>query len=223
MRRPRQRLWSVAALTAGILAVSAGAAGYFATHGDTRTVHLAARPSTVPAPTSPGFSPVPNQTAQPPGDLNGQSQVALPVKLTIPAIGVKTSLIQLGLQANGSLQVPSSAQVDEAGWYTESPRPGAVGGSVIAGHVDSYKGPAVFYWLRDLKAGDKVYVTRADGTIAEFNVTQVQEYPKAAFPTSIVYGGEPDAELRLITCGGTFDSTTGHYLSNIIAYATLVQ
>ncbi|HEY2241530.1 MAG TPA: class F sortase [Streptosporangiaceae bacterium] len=223
MKLPRQRLWSVAALTAGILVVGAGTAGLIATHGHTSTVHLASRPSTVPAPTSPHFSPVPNQTAQPPGDLNGQSQVALPVKLTIPAIGVKTSLIQLGLASNGSLQVPSNAQVDEAGWYTESPRPGAVGGSVIAGHVDSHQGPAVFYWLRDLKTGDKVYVSRADGTIAEFSVTRVEEYPKAAFPTSIVYGAEPDAELRLITCGGTFDSTTGHYLSNIIAYATLVQ
>jgi LPXTG-site transpeptidase (sortase) family protein len=223
VKLPRQRLWSVAALTAGILVVGAGTAGLIATHGHTSTVHLASRPSAVPAPTSPHFSPVPNQTAQPPGDLNGQSQVALPVKLTIPAIGVKTSLIQLGLAANGSLQVPSNAQVDEAGWYTESPRPGAVGGSVIAGHVDSYQGPAVFYWLRDLKTGDKVYVSRADGTIAEFSVTRVEEYPKAAFPTSIVYGAEPDAELRLITCGGTFDSTTGHYLSNIIAYATLVQ
>ena len=221
MRLPRQRLWPVAALTAGIVVVGAGTAGLIATHGHTSTVHLASRPSTVPAPTPPDFSPVPNQTAQPPGGLSGNAQPALPVKLTIPSIGVRTSLIHLGLQANGALQVPGSTTV--AGWYTGSPRPGAVGGSVIAGHVDSLNGPAVFYWLRDLKAGDKVYVTRADGTIAEFSVTRVQEYPKAAFPTSIVYGAEPDAELRLITCGGTFDSTTGHYLSNIIAYATLVQ
>jgi sortase (surface protein transpeptidase) len=223
VKLPRKRLWPVAALTAGILAVGAGTAGLIATRGHTSTMHLASRPATVPAPTAPHFSPVPNQTAQPPGGLSGDTQPALPVKLTIPAIGVKTSLIHLGLQANGSLQVPSSSQVDEAGWYTESPRPGAIGAAVIAGHVDSYQGPAVFYWLRDLKPGEKVYVTRADGTIAEFSVTRVQEYPKAAFPTSIVYGGEPDAELRLITCGGTFDSTTGHYLSNIIAYASLVQ
>jgi sortase (surface protein transpeptidase) len=223
VKLPRQRRWSVAALTAGILVVGAGTAGLIATHGHTSTVHLASRPSTVPAPTSPEFSPVPNQTAQPPGGMSGNSQPALPVKLTIPSIGVKTSLIHLGLQANGSLQVPSLAQVNEAGWYTESPRPGAIGAAVIAGHVDTYHGAAVFYWLRNLKPGAKVYVTRADGTIAEFSVTRVQEYPKAAFPTSIVYGGEPDAELRLITCGGTFDSTTGHYLSNVIAYATLVQ
>jgi sortase (surface protein transpeptidase) len=215
---PRKRLLSVAALTAGVLAVGAGAAGLVATHGHTSTVHLAARPATVAAPK---FTPVPSQTAQAPGGLSGITQPGLPVELTIPDIGVRTSLIHLGLQANGSLQVPASTTV--AGWYTGSPRPGAVGGSVIAGHVDSYKGPAVFYWLRDLKPGDKVYISRADGTVAEFSVTRVQEYPKAAFPTSVVYGPAPDAELRLITCGGTFDSTTGHYLSNVIAYASLVQ
>jgi sortase (surface protein transpeptidase) len=218
VKLPGKRLWPVTALTAGMLAVSAGAAGLIATHGHTSTVRLASRPSTVPVPK---FSPVPNQTAQPPGGLSGHAQPALPVKLTIPSIGVRTSLIHLGLQANGSLQVPGSTTA--AGWYTGSPRPGAVGGSVIAGHVDSHHGPAVFYWLRDLKPGRRAYVTRADGTVAVFSVTRVQEYPKAAFPTSVVYGPAPDAELRLITCGGMFDSTTGHYLSNVIAYATLVQ
>ena len=220
MKLPRKRLWSVAALTPGVLVVGAGTAGLIATHGKTTTPHLASsRPSKVAAP---AFTPVPDQTAQAPGGLSGDAQPALPVKLTVPAIGVTDPIIHLGLQADGSLQVPP-AMAKVVGWYTESPRPGAVGGAVIAGHVDSYKGAGPFYWLRDLKPGDKVYVSRADGTVAEFDVTQVQEYPKAAFPTSIVYGGEPDAELRLITCGGTFDPSTGHYLSNIIAYATLVQ
>jgi sortase (surface protein transpeptidase) len=167
------------------------------------------------------MAPVPNQTAQAPGGLSGQAPVALPVLLTIPAIGVKTSLVHLGLQANGSLQVPLSTTV--AGWYSGSPRPGAVGGSVIAGHVDSYTGPAVFYWLRNLKPGNRVYVTRADQTVATFSVSRMDSYPKTAFPTSVVYGPAPDAELRLITCGGTFDRSTGHYLSNIIAFAALVQ
>jgi sortase (surface protein transpeptidase) len=89
--------------------------------------------------------------------------------------------------------------------------------------VDSDTGPAVFYWLRHLKPGDRVYVTRADGTVATFGVTRVDSYPKTAFPTSVVYGPAPDAELRLITCGGTFDRSTGHYLSNVIAFAALVQ
>jgi sortase (surface protein transpeptidase) len=217
-------LLSVAALTAGLLAVGAGVTGLTLSHPHAPDAHLPAKPSTVAAPTltpAPKFTPVPNQTAQAPGALAGEAQPALPVSLTIPAIGVKTSLIHLGLQANGSLQVPSTTAV--AGWYTESPRPGAVGSAVIAGHVDSYKGPGIFYWLRNLKPGERVYVTRADKSVAVFNVTSVQEYPKASFPTSIVYGATPDAELRLITCGGTFDSTTGHYLSNIIVYASLVS
>ncbi|HWG12305.1 MAG TPA: class F sortase, partial [Streptosporangiaceae bacterium] len=202
----------------GVLVVGAGAAGLIVTHGHTSTVHLAGRPSTVAAP---DFSPVPNQTAQAPGGQSGVTQPALPVKLTIPAIGARAPFIHLGLQANGSLQVPATTTV--VGWYTGSPRPGAVGGSVVAGHVDSTSGPGIFYWLRDLKPDDKVYISRADGTVAEFDVTRVQEYPKSAFPTSVVYGPAPDAELRLITCGGTFDSTTGHYLSIVIAYASLVQ
>ena len=109
-----------------------------------------------------------------------------------------------------------------AGWYTGSPRPGAVGSSVIAGHVDSVRGPAVFYRLGTLRPGERVYVSRADGTMADFSVSRVQTYAKDAFPTAEVYGPAPDPELRLITCGGTFDSTTGHYLSNVVAYATLV-
>jgi sortase (surface protein transpeptidase) len=221
VKLPRKRLLPLSALTVGLLAVGAGAAGLTISshaHAAASAARLSARPSKVAAPT---FSPVPDQTAQAPGGISGQTQVALPVSLTIPAIGVKTSITHLGLEKNGSLQVPSTTTV--VGWYTESPRPGAVGSAVIAGHVDSYTGPGVFYFLHDLKAGEKVYVTRADNSVAEFSVTSVQSYPKAAFPTSIVYGPAPDAELRLITCGGDFDRSTGHYLSNLIAYATLDQ
>jgi sortase (surface protein transpeptidase) len=218
VKLPRKRLLPVAALTVGVLAVGAGTAGLLSTHAHASDARLSAKPSTVAAPK---FTPVPNQTAQAPGGLSGQTPVAQPVSLTIPAIGVKTSIIHLGLEANGTLQVPSSTTV--VGWYTDSPRPGAVGSAVIAGHVDSYTGPGVFYFLRDLKAGERVYVTRADKSVAVFSVTSVESYAKAAFPSSIVYGPAPDAELRLITCGGAFDRTTGHYLSNVIAYATLVQ
>jgi LPXTG-site transpeptidase (sortase) family protein len=141
------------------------------------------------------------------------------VELTIPAIGVRTSLVDLGLQADGALQVPASTAV--AGWYTGSPRPGAVGSAVIAGHVDSRTGPAVFYWLRSMRRGEHVYVRRADGTLGVFRVTKVQTYAKDQFPTAAVYGPAPDAELRLITCGGLFDQALGTYLSNIVVYARL--
>jgi LPXTG-site transpeptidase (sortase) family protein len=138
--------------------------------------------------------------------------------IVAPVIGVKTSRIRLGLQSNGALQVPSSVSV--AGWYTGSPRPGAIGSAIIVGHIDSIREPGVFYRLSELSRGDRVYVRRADGTMVLFRVTTVQTYLKNQFPTLTVYGPTPDAELRLITCGGTFDSTTGHYLSNIVVYAT---
>jgi LPXTG-site transpeptidase (sortase) family protein len=145
--------------------------------------------------------------------------VPRPTALDIPAIGVKTRLIRLGLTAAGTLQVPSSTSV--AGWYTGSPRPGETGAAVIAGHIDSYAGPGVFYRLEDLKPGDLVYVQRGHGTLAVFKVTAVRTFLKARFPTAAVYGPVPDPQLRLITCGGTFDPATGHYLSNVIVFASL--
>ena len=165
----------------------------------------------LPAPTGPIAAPP--ESAPP-------APVARPVSLTIPLIGVKTSLITLGLASDGSMQVPSSTTV--AGWYTGSPRPGGVGSAIIVGHVDSLTGPGVFYKLPRLHNGDIVYVKRADGTTAEFRVRSVQTYPKDQFPTQTVYSPTPDAELRLITCGGAFDPATHHYLSNIVVYASEV-
>lgn len=147
-------------------------------------------------------------------------QAAKPVSLTIPAIGVHTTLIRLGIAGDGTLQVPSTTAV--AGWFTGSPRPGDTGAAVIAGHVDSYKGPGVFFRLRLLRPGDEVSVKRADGSTARFRVTSVRQYYKTQFPTLSVYGTVPDSELRLITCGGTFDAQTGHYLSNVVVSAQLL-
>jgi len=110
-----------------------------------------------------------------------------------------------------------------AGWYTGSPRPGEIGSSIIVGHIDSYLGPGIFYRLRDLHPGNEIYVRQADGRSAVFRVTAVHQYPKAHFPTAAVYGAVPDAELRLITCGGTFDYTTHSYLANIVVYGTEVS
>src|SRR6202012_1468644 len=152
----------------------------------------------------------PQTAAPPPG--------AAPATLSIPEIGVRTRLFSLGLTKQGAVQVPSTASV--AGWYTRSPRPGAVGPAIILGHIDSYQGPGVFFRLAGLSSGDPVYVRRSDGSTVEFRVTAVASYLKDHFPTRAVYGPTPDAELRLITCGGAFDSATGHYLSNIVVYAS---
>ncbi len=198
---------------AGLVVIVAGTAGLLLTRHPTPALRpVAAGVAALPAPAGPIAAPP--QSAQ-------SAPVASPVSLTIPLIGVKTHLITLGLTADGALQVPSTWSV--AGWYTGSPRPGAVGSAIIVGHIDSVNGPAVFFRLPELRRGDDVYVKRADGTTVEFRVTSVQTYLKDQFPTQAVYGPTPDAELRLITCGGTFDPATGHYLSNIVVYATEVS
>ncbi len=144
-----------------------------------------------------------------------------PVDLIIPAIGVRTRLVALAVTAAGGLQVPATATV--AGWYTGSPPPGAIGSAIIAGHVDSRSGPGVFFRLQLLRRGDSVYVRRADGSLAAFRVTGVKMYSKDRFPALAVYGPTPDAELRLITCGGIFDPSLGTYLSNVVVYAAAVR
>jgi hypothetical protein len=196
---------------AGIVAACAGAAGLaWAVQSDHHIVPAAGKEAIVPIP--PGhWAAVPQAKAGRP--------VALPVSLEIPAIGVTTKLIHLGLTASGALAVPPTAAV--AGWYTGSPRPGATGASVIAGHIDSLSGPGVFYRLRQMRAGELIYIRRANHSLAVFRVTAVHMYLKSRFPTDSVYGAVPNAQLRLITCGGTFDYATGHYLSNVIVFATL--
>lgn len=147
----------------------------------------------------------------------------MPVSLEIPALRVQSSLVQLGLTSAGTLQVPSGADYDRAGWYKHSPTPGSVGPAVIAGHVDSAgRGPSVFFGLAGLRSGDVVRVARSDGTVAVFAVDAVRRYAKAQFPTQLVYGNTTNAVLRLITCGGTFDRKLGSYRDNIVVSATLV-
>lgn len=147
-----------------------------------------------------------------------------PLVLTIPAIRVRSSLLQLGQEADGSLEVPAPGpQYDQAGWYRYSPTPGSLGPAVIAGHIDSAaKGPSVFYRLGALKPHDVVQVSRADGSVAEFAVDAVRRYPKTDFPSGLVYGNTDHAALRLITCGGAFDRSSGHYVDNIVVTASLV-
>jgi hypothetical protein len=204
------RLLSAAMLSAGLLAAGAGTAGLVVAHTSSAPLRLAARPSPVAVPSGRTVVPI---------SVSAVQQTPKPVWLTIPAIGVKAPIIKLGLNPNGSLQVPRTTTV--VGWYTGSPRPGAIGSAVIAGHVDSRTGVGIFFWLKNLRPGDRIYVRRADGTLAVFTVTVVRIYAKNDFPTPLVYGPVPDAELRLITCGGTFDYARGSYLSNVVVYARL--
>ena len=206
-KRLVRRPWAAAAALAGVTVLCAAMAG------------LGWASQTGRAATPLGKTPViPVPAGRWAGAANGRP-VPRPTGLDIPAIGVRTRLIRLGLTTTHTLQVPSSTAV--AGWYTGGPRPGAIGPAVIAGHIDSYLGPGVFFRLRELKPGDLVYVLRHHARLAVFRVTAVRTYLKARFPTAAVYDAVPNAQLRLITCGGTFDPATGHYLSNVVVFATL--
>ncbi|MDQ1487828.1 MAG: hypothetical protein QOJ23_342 [Actinomycetota bacterium] len=168
---------------------------------------------------APPASPGPAGPATPAAATPAAATPAAPVGIRIDAIGASAPIDPLGLNPDGTLQAP--ADYDRAGYYTGRPNPGAVGPAIIVAHVDSKTGPAVFYRLRDLKPGDEITVTRADGSDVVFLVDRLEQHPKDAFPTDEVYGATSDATLRLITCSGSFDQSSGHYRDNLIAFAHL--
>jgi len=231
--RPRHRAATALlalALVGGVAGAAAGAAsGRSAPAAATPVSAAAAAPSPTaaqeplePAGDREGFAPsvaldADPAAVQPPAQ---DSAAPVPVEVAVPRIGVDTPLVQLGIAPDGSLEVPGRGEFDRAGWLTTSAVPGEPGASVIAGHVDSTSGPAVFYRLHELVPGDEVRVQRADGRTEVFTVDEVRRVSKDAFPTAEVYGPQPGPVLRLVTCGGEFDRATGHYTDNVIAFAS---
>jgi hypothetical protein len=139
-----------------------------------------------------------------------------PSEVRIPRVDIRSTLVGLDLDSTGELEAP--ADFAKAGWYEQGTLPGDPGPAVIAGHVDSFKGPAVFYRLRELRPGDTVEVRRGTEWVP-FRVVATGHYPKNKFPTAAVYGATPSAELRLITCGGDFDQGRRSYRDNVVVYA----
>lgn len=145
-----------------------------------------------------------------------------PVRVRIPSAGVDTGpVLSLGLAADGTVEVPTVAQADRIGWYTKGVTPGETGPAVLIGHFDTAEGPAVLKNVAKIRVGDRITVTRADGSDAVFAVRRLQQVDKGAFPTDDVYGNTAGPELRLITCGGELRG--GHRPDNIIAFADLVS
>jgi sortase (surface protein transpeptidase) len=203
LRRRQWTLWSVA-VVALVVAVIAFA-GTFA-RNDPRSVTLS--PATVVSDSSrPAKSPPLARSA--------------PVRLVIPALGINTAVGKLGLQPDRQVMVPTSAHVVD--WYDDGSSPGQVGSAVILGHVDSFRGPGTFFYLKNLKAGDSITVKLADGVITHFAVVRVVQYSKTAFPDRLVFGSHGTKALQLVTCGGTFDHATGHYESNIVVFSQYVS
>lgn len=147
-----------------------------------------------------------------------------PVVLEIPALDVHSVVRDVGRTPEGALETPAPGPFyDDAAWYRHSPTPGSIGPAILLGHVDSATdGPSVFYRLGELRRGDRVRIRRADDSIAVFVVDEVRRYSKRGFPTKLVYGDIDHAGLRILTCGGAFDDSTGHYLDNIVVFASLL-
>jgi hypothetical protein len=148
-------------------------------------------------------------------------EAAPPRHIRIPAIAVSARVIPLGLNQDGTMQTPRSFSV--AGWYKPWREPGERGSAVITGHVDSVSGPAVFYRLRELRRGNIIRITRADRSVVRFRVEGLERWPKAAFPSRRVFRPTHISTLRLVTCSGNFDASTGHYVDNTIVYAARVR
>lgn len=169
-----------------------------------------ASPTPEPTPTpSPPPKPLPTPTY-----LTGVE----PVRVEIPAIGVDAKVVDLAI-GPGDPEVPE--EWDDAGWYDDTRRPGEIGPSVIAGHIDSKSGPAVFYRLDELVVGDEIIVSGEDGDSRTFVVQDSGQYPKENLPDEVFGYGERVPELRVITCGGTFDRSVGHYQDNFVVYAAM--
>lgn len=226
-RRVRLPAFALAALLvlAGALALVVGVNSQQRAPQPPASAAVQAPASTAPVPAPPISAAADPGGAQPPPATQGLLLPAsVPTRVEVPAIGVSSDLLQLGLMPDNTVEVPPLAEDSKAGWYRDSPTPGELGPAVILGHVDSAKyGPAVFFKLGALRPGDQVTVTRSDNTTAVFSVDRVVSYPKVSFPTLEVYGNTDNAALRLITCGGQFDPSSRNYLNNIVVYASLVS
>ncbi|HEU5027637.1 MAG TPA: class F sortase [Spirillospora sp.] len=201
---PRTLVLGLAAAACGAAAVTTVIAG----HRDAAPQAPAAPPTWAP-PRDPG----------PAGGL--ALPAAPPTRLTIPALGVRARVARAGLRPDGTLQPPRPPHEDQPAWYTGSVTPGEAGTAVIEGHLDSSAGPSVFFRLGRLRPGQDVRVRRADGATAVFTVDAVRRFPKDGFPASAVYADTPGPSLRLITCGGRFDTAARHYRDNTVAFAHL--
>lgn len=227
MRRGTYARWSPSAppplvIAAGALVCVLGLGGCAAGTGE--TAGAAAAPTAV-APVSPSIAPSPASSPSPsvitlPAADTAPVADLRPVRLSVPALKLDVELDDLGLDKTGKLARPARSEVP--GWFAGGVVPGEIGPAVIAGHVDSVDGPAVFWKLRDLAPGDEVTVTRSDGTTAKFRVTASEQFPQKSFPTQKIYGPTPDSQLRLITCDGTYDRKARHYRDNRVVFAVAI-
>ncbi len=150
-----------------------------------------------------------------------ERQVAAPLQLKVPAIGVDTAIEWVGLDDEGNMDVPSEYRT--VAWYEHGPNPGMKGNAVVAGHLDSQTGPAVFYRLGDLQPGDEIIVVTHDGEEQRFAVTGVESFDANSAPLYNIFGASGSANLNLITCEGSFDPDARQYDKRLVVYSTLIS
>ena len=226
----RRLLTAIAAAFAAVL-ILAGLVAFITRH---QAAKIGARASTTasgssamtsaPVPVDTGararFIPSPGTKLQVPVDPpKAPAAPAVPVRVDVPSLKISSSLESLGLLPDGTMKPPTKFGV--AGWYADGTRPGAVGPAVIAGHIDSLDGPGIFLDLGRIKVGASIVVTTKSNQKFQFTVTDVKQYPKKNFPVAVVYGPTPVATLRLITCTGSFNYATHHYLDNLVVTSVL--
>ncbi len=216
----RRTAYIVAGALAVVVALTAFAFGIIHSGSPQNTALTSSAPGVTSQQTAVAPSSSAQQAPAPPAADTG-SRPSLPVRVDVDAINAHSSLVQLGLNADKTVQVPPVTQPLQAGWYKFGARPGETGKAVILGHVDGGGQLGVFNRLRDLKPGDVAKVTEQGGQVLNFVVRQVQQIAKNQFPTQAVYGPSSQRELRLITCGGAFDKSSGNYVDNIIVSAVL--
>ncbi|MFJ7942597.1 class F sortase [Streptomyces sp. NPDC096354] len=211
----RTLLWPAAAAGLGLLMIF----NSFGTAEDNKP--LAPPSMAAPAPAAaPPAPPAPSAAASPSptGLFMPRSK---PTKLQIPSIAVNAPFTPLTIGAGGHLNAPPPNDTNLVGWYKGGVTPGERGAAIVAGHVDTTTGPAVFLQLQFVKQGATVDITRADGSVATFKVDSVEKFSKAHFPNDLVYADTPDAQLRVITCGGTYDRKAKDYKDNVVVFAHL--
>ncbi|MFI9106428.1 class F sortase [Streptomyces fildesensis] len=175
----------------------------------------------VPPPAAAVAQATAHAAAPPPVSAAPGLPASRPTLLTIPAIGVSAPFTPLHIGTSGKLDPPPSDNNNLAGWYAEGPTPGERGNSIVAGHVDTKTGPAVFFLLSMVKPGSTAEITRADGVIATFKVDSVETFSKTNFPDQRVYADTANAQLRIITCGGAYDHSKKDYKDNVVVFAHL--
>jgi hypothetical protein len=171
-------------------------------------------PTTSPAP--PAAAAIPSHAAQ--LDQLPEAAMVVPVAVTAGDDAISGPVVPTGVNpSTGELDLPAEAKV--VAWYRYGPPPGAPGSAVLAGHVDWHGVPGIFFRLRELHGGDAVVVTMSDGSVQSWTVTDVRLVAKPELPVADVFSRTGPPTLTLVTCGGSFDSRTHHYRSNVVVTA----